>query len=206
MQSKWNVTVDFLRMIAVLAVAIFSADTAYAQTGDWIVFQRERIRIWISADRVRVKGEYTLANKSSSFHSVRLFYPLPVDSLHPFPRNVSVTSGKTRIPFITAKDGVYFTLEFSGRSSISTSVSYDQQCLVPNACYILKSTASWQTPLERADFRIRVAPTIELKSMSYSADQVRKDRGTLVLSFTRKRFMPVKDLCFEWVKKREGAK
>jgi hypothetical protein len=189
-----------------LAVPIILSNTACAQTRIPILFQREKITISIAENRIAVHGEYVLSNMLPASRSVGLFYPFPVDSLHPFPLNVSVVSGDTTVPFRKAEDGIYFRVKLLPKSSAIVSISYDQQCLVPKACYILKSTAAWHAPLEEADFEIHVPKGIELKSMSYAADEILKNREAVVYSFTRKKFMPSIDLCFEWDNKKRDTK
>lgn len=206
MRVIFNLTIRFAISITVLAVVIALSNVAYTQTREAILFQKERIIVSVMTDRVLIRGEYTFVNMSSVSRSPRVFYPFPVDSLHPFPPNISVTSGDKRIPFKTAENGIYFTIKLLAESAANLNVSYEQPCLVPNACYILKSTAYWQTPLEEADFEIRIPPGIELKNMSYAADKVVKNQDTLVCAFTRKNFMPVRDLCFEWDKKKRDTK
>jgi len=206
MRVIFNLTIRFAISITVLAVVTVSSNVAYTQIRESILFQKERIIVSVMTDRVLIRGEYTFVNLSSVSRSIRLFYPFPVDSLHSFPVNISVTSGDKRIPFKTAEKGIYFTIKLLAESTANMNVSYEQPCLVSNACYILKSTAYWQTPLEEADFEIRIPPGIELKNMSYAADKVVKNQDTLVCTFTRKNFMPVKDLCFEWDKKQRDTK
>jgi hypothetical protein len=206
MRAIFNFTISLTVSITVLAVVTVLSNVAYTQPRQSILFQKERVIISITTGRVLIQGEYTFANMSSLPRSVRLFYPFPVDSLHPFPPNISVSSGDKRIPFRTAGDGIYFAVKLLAQSSANIDISYEQRCLIPNACYILKSTAYWQTPLEEADFEIRIPTGIELKSMSYAADEVLKNGDTLVCSFTRKNFMPVRDLCLEWDNKKRDTK
>jgi len=206
MRAIFNFAIRFAVSMIVLGVVTVLSNIAYTQTRESILFQRERIIISVMTDKFLVQGEYTFANMSSFSRTQGLFYPFPVDSLHLFPTNISVTSGHKRIPFRRAEKGIYFAIKLLAQSSANVEISYDQPCLIPNACYILKSTAYWQTPLEQADFEIRIPPGIELKSMSYATDKVRESQDTLVCSFTRKNFMPVRDLCLEWNKKKRDTK
>lgn len=206
MRVIFNLAIKFAISITVLAVVTVLSKVAYTQTRESILFQKEKIIVSVMTDKILIRGEYTFVNMSSVSRSLMLFYPFPVDSLHPFPSNISVTSGDKRIPFKTAENGIYFAIKLLAESAASINVSYDQPCLVPNACYILKSTAYWQTPLEEADFEIRIPTGIRLKNVSYAADKVVRNQDTFVCTFTRKNFMPDRDLCFEWDEKRRDTK
>ena len=190
---------------AILGAVIALPSDVHSQTHESVLFQTEVITITVTTGTVSVRGQYTFANVSSFPRFVTLFYPFPVDSLHPFPSHIAAVSGTDSVPFKRGRNGIYFAARLPREGSVRVDVSYDQPCLVPNACYILRTTAYWRVPLDEARFEVRVPPGIELRSMSYPADEVLADRDTLVCKFTRKDFMPVTDLCLEWQAKKDDA-
>jgi len=201
-----NLTTKFATATALLAAVTALPSVAHSQARESVLFQTEKITIAVTTDTISVQGQYTFANTSSFPRFVTLFYPFAVDSLHPFPSHISVTSGTNGIPFKIGPNGIYFAVRLPSDGSARVDVSYDQPCLVPNACYILRTTAYWQAPLDEARFEIRITPGIELKSMSYLADEVLADGDTFVCKLTRKKFMPVTDLCVEWETKKRDTK
>jgi hypothetical protein len=164
-------------------------------------FEREYIRVLIQPAGVRVDGTYYFRNESPTAGAVMLFYPFPVDSLHPRPTRIVVYSenGDT-LPFSQpSADGILFRVDLPAGGMSSARVVYDQPSLDRAACYILTTTSAWRRPLERAEFEISVPSGLRLESMTYDADEVAEKPTGRVYRFRREKFMPTRDLCVSWV-------
>lgn len=162
------------------------------------VFHREEIRVEPQAGALRVIGFYVFRNDAERDESRVIFYPLPLDSRHPFPDEIIVTTVTDTLDWHRSANGVRFRVDVPAGGETSFTVEYSQPCLDDAGCYILTTTRAWHRPLARADFTIVIADSLSLHWMSYSADDtVRTDAGT-VLRFTRTGFLPDRDLCLRW--------
>ena len=163
-----------------------------------VVFEREKIEITIGDKRIRVTGTYQFRNNTSSPRIQGLYYPLPVDSLHPFPDRIIVTSGPDTLAYETSPAAVRFKLTLPANGHAIFTVYYEQPCLVNDGCYILTTTAAWDRPLDQADFIIRVPDGLRLDWVSYDIDEVTAGNGVTTHRFSRQDFMPDMDLCLRW--------
>lgn len=163
-----------------------------------VVFQAETVKIFVAVDAVRVEGTYVFTTASSSPVVAGLFYPLPIDSMHLFPDDIRVISSGHLQQYRKVENGIIFDLRLSMERVTTAHVQYSQPCLDSSACYILTSTAAWTQPLERADFEIHVTTDLELSWIAYEIDEVTKDNNEEVHRFSRREFMPDKDLCLRW--------
>ena len=127
-----------------------------------------------------------------------LFYPIPVDSLHPPQDYVLVRIGDGAVQTKPLGNGVVFAIDVPANGSLDVEVIYEQSCLDGSGCYILTSTAEWKAPLEHASFEIHVPDSIEIDWMAYDARAKNGGRKESVYEFIREDFMPEKDLCLRW--------
>ncbi len=172
---------------------------AFGQQGKTAVsFTKEHVKILVGPRRICVEGTYWFSNHSDSPVRQKLFYPFPIDSLHPLPEGIVVWMGEDAVPFREVEDGVRFMVEVPANGSTPVVVYYEQPCLDGSGCYILKSTVMWDAPLEHASFEIQVPDTLALDWASFKIDRVRKEGSLEIHEFSKDRFMPDKDLCFRW--------
>lgn len=184
-------------VVAAGCVALLSAvrpDPARCE----IQFSREHIRVFVRTAGLRIEGSYTFANPDTFPVRQWLFYPFPIDSLHAAAEGVKVRSSGADLPFHSKANGVYFCVSLPERGSGVVDVCYEQTCLDSSGCYILKSTARWDAPLEHASFEVHVPDTIQLDWMTYDAEAAATSNGTTIYRFSRDDFLPEKDLCLRW--------
>jgi hypothetical protein len=183
----------------IIAVGLIAAASALcAQGRTQVVFEREVIMVFLDETRITVKGTYFFKNKHIRPVTQRLFYPFPVDSLHPAPDSVTVHAEGKPVPFRSTGTGVVFSVTAPAAGSVMVTVVYEQDCLDNTGCYILTSTSKWENPLKEAEFDVFVPQHVELTSMTYEADLVRKEKNYTVSTFHKNNFLPKKDLCLEW--------
>lgn len=166
-----------------------------------VQFSRELIRIAVAEDAVEVEGSYIFTNNSSRLQRQPLFYPFPVDSLHPFPGNVSVACDGEAVPFEVRDRGVTFMVDVPARGQAVLRVEYRQACLDGTACYILTTTAAWKSALEVARFEITVPDSLELVETPYPVDEVLEGDGARIHVIDREDFLPDRDLCIRWTQR-----
>lgn len=167
-------------------------------TREGIRFQKEHIRVFVRPKSIRVQGLYTFVNPEPSPRRENLFYPIPVDSLHPPQDYVLVRVGERTVQNKPAGNGVVFAIDVPANGSLAVEVIYEQTCLDGSGCYILTTTAEWKEPLEHASFEIHVPDSIEIDWMAYDARAKGGGRKEKVYAFSRDDFMPEKDLCLRW--------
>jgi len=187
-----------LGLLAALAAQVASAQPEVREPE--VRFEREFIRIAVKADGIRVEGTYVFKNDSPTPRVAPLFYPLPVDSLHPWPTFIGVYSADgEEVEFSQPRpDGVLFRVELAAAGHGRVRVVYEQPSFDRSACYILTTTSAWRRPLERADFEIVVPADIEIESLTYEADDLVVRENERVYVITREQFMPAKDMCMRW--------
>jgi hypothetical protein len=165
-----------------------------------IRFEGEHIRVVLKTASVRVEGTYFFRNPHPTRFKVPLFYPFPIDSLHPWPTDIVVHSqeGDTLEYSRPREGGILFRVDIPALGLATVTVVYEQPTLDGSACYILTTTGEWKRPLARADFEVIVPPAIELESMSYEVERVVDTPDGRAHRFGRENFMPKKDLCVRW--------
>jgi len=176
------------------------------QSKSAVTFTKEHVKVLVGPERICVEGTYWFSNHGDSPARQKLFYPFPIDSLHPRPEGIVVWLGEDTVPFREVEDGARFMVEVPAQGSASIVVYYEQPCLEGSGCYILKSTVAWDAPLEQASFEIQVPDTLALDWVSYGIDRVRKEGSVEIHEFSKNHFMPDKDLCFRWHVRPRGNK
>jgi len=188
------------RHLAVLlagAVIVLTAP-AFSQSPQPIVFDRETIAVSIDTRYLRVEGTYFFTNKLGRAIVQPLFYPFPIDSLHPYPGFVEAKQSGRSLPIERREEGVVFNVALPASGVGSVTVVYEQECCDNTGCYILTTTSQWDNPLKEADFIVTVPVGIELEWMEYEAQLTDIEEDKTVYRFRRTGFAPAKDLCLRW--------
>jgi hypothetical protein len=193
-------------LLPAAAVAMLPGDSARrpapadAPAPPGIRFVRERIRVGIRPAGIGVEGVYVFRNELPEPVTVPLFYPFPVDSIHPWPTWIVVCSQEgDDLPFSRPRsDGILFRVTLPADGIAAVRVAYEQPSLDHAGCYILTTTSAWERPLEVAEFEVIVPGEINLEAMAYDADELTREQDAEVHRFTRHRFMPTRDLCVRW--------
>jgi hypothetical protein len=182
------------------AALVLAAALIAAAAGD-LRFASENIFLSIALpDTLCVTGEYFFASKSGARVSTPIVYPFPVDSIHAFPHVVSITQSGKRIPFETQSENgtMVFSLNFDAGALPCVTIRYRQRLKRPVARYILTSTGTWGEPLQAGYFRIALPMRATLSYLSYLSDTVFTCGDSTIFEFSRKDFMPEKDIVVEY--------
>jgi hypothetical protein len=161
-------------------------------------FDSETVIIRVRPDHIRVDGSYTILNDTPVDRPQRLYYPFPVDSLHPTARDIEVAVGDSVVAFTRSETGILFSIPLPAQEPATFRVAYTQDCLESTGCYILMTTSAWNAPLREARFEVHVPNGIEIVTASYEFDSVEDVDGTAVHRMMRRNFLPDTDLCFRW--------
>ena len=187
------------RLLASLLLVVMAPPVALPLSAQRpLSFDRECIRIFIEDGRVRVEGTYFFFNHTDVARSQPVLYPFPVDSLHAYPDWVAVTSSSDSLAFTRRGNSIQFFVGLSAMGESAFTVTYEQRCFEPSACYIVTTTAGWHRPLKQADFEIHVPDRFTLDSINYDLDDERVEVGERVYRFSRMDFLPERDVCLRW--------
>jgi hypothetical protein len=199
------------RVVYCIAVglAVVCCASVNGQGTAQVQFARELIRIAVAADAITVDASYVFVNHTAALQRQPLFYPFPVDSLHPFPDSIAVACDGREIAYRERRDGaempnrkradgVLLSIDVPARGQAVLHVFYRQPSLDRSACYILTSTSAWERALEVARFEITVPARLELVDVSHDVDDVIDDHGTRTHIIDRENFLPERDLCLRW--------
>ncbi len=169
--------------------------------GGALLFIKENIALSVvSSDTLQVKGEYFFGTGDTAVSGAPLYYPFPVDSFAAFPYFIDVRNSRTlkAMAFSRQERGITFSVDVKARDTTVVAVIYKQT--VNNRCgrYILTTTGSWGRPLIDSRYTVSMPTTLTLAYMSYECDSVYPVGKRLIYSFFKKRFMPDRDLSFNW--------
>ncbi|MFH1532787.1 MAG: hypothetical protein ABIK09_18855 [Pseudomonadota bacterium] len=158
-----------------------------------IRFREEMISVTVDPPWVSVDGLYIFENRTDGPHQATLFYPVPVDAAHPLPETWDVKGARWR----KAPKGILWRLQMEPRQELSVQVKYRQRCDVPEARYILTSTARWGDSLDKGAYEVRWPTRLSGVDVSYDGERFREGDWE-VLRFAREDFLPDRDLLIRW--------
>ena len=185
------------RAALILSILLY-ASPAICLVGD---FKCERIRITIDSCQATVDGAYWFKAR---------VVPAKISILYPFPKGCypdSITVEQqypsrcfSPVKFSLAKDssGVFFDIVITDTVLAQCRVWYRQVLKQKEFQYILKSTRSWDNPLDSAAFTIEIPKTYNKQTISYQPDSIEIIGNFIVYFFKRTAFWPAEDLLIYW--------
>lgn len=159
-------------------------------------FTDEQIDIRVFADHVVMLGTYGYQNPFPFPVVQGLSVPLPIDSEHPTPVQISARRlGPEQRPLVTRYllGHHRFNLFFKANERIQIAVEYRQQAPQKNATYLLTTTKPWKLPLERGVYRLMPQQVVITHSNYALAPE-----GNHYIGFERQNFMPQENWSFSW--------
>jgi hypothetical protein len=159
-----------------------------------IEFYREDIIFKIDGHTAEVNGVYHFCNVGDREIKTRLFYPFPdeaknlIDTI--LVMDFEEDSAKL---FHESAGGVYFEIYVPAYDQSACRIYYRQKLISNHFTYILKSTNSWQRPLEFANFELQAPAALTVDSLSYYPDTSFTYQDTKIYRWHKKNFMPDKD-------------
>jgi hypothetical protein len=129
-----------------------------------------------------------------------LHYPFPSDSGAPYPFFISVKNlhAAKAMTFVRQGQGVAFTVGVRAGDTMAVEVIYKQLFPSKHGRYILMTTAMWGRPLIDSRYSVSVPKRVTLDFISYACDSVVSADDRLMYQFYKKKFMPDRDLTFQW--------
>ena len=159
-------------------------------------FTDEQIDIRVFADHVVMQGTYVYQNPFPFPVTQGLSIPLPIDSDHPTPVQISARQlSPQQKPLATRYllGRHRFNVFFKANERIQIVVEYRQQAPDKNATYLLTTTQPWKHPLQKGLYRL-VPQQVVITHSNYALEP----EGDHHFRFERHNFMPQKDWQFSW--------
>jgi len=164
-----------------------------------VEFINEHVSLTIETDHVTATGRYRFRCNSSLAERFPILFPFPVDDGHAYPERITASQPDSAyIPFTEDRRAGAIRFTANLLTYPEFTVSYTQRITVPEARYILVTTAAWGKPLEQAVFTASLPDSLQPNEFSYPPDAVRKDNCRRIYTFERKNFMPVRDFIVSW--------
>jgi hypothetical protein len=159
-------------------------------------FVRERIDIAVYPEEVQVEGLYVYWNPWPFPVAQAFSIPLPVDTSHPMPTELTATrlgpdAGPIPLRNLLGRDG--FELSFRAHEEVQIIIQYRQYAPTRDARYLLATTRPWRRPLDHAVYTLTLHD-VKLARSNYALWS--NPQG--VLGFERTDFMPQEDWQFQW--------
>jgi hypothetical protein len=166
-----------------------------------LFFIKETIAVSVfPPDTVCVKGVYFFMSNGTAVDKIPLHYPFPSDNGEEYPFFIEVKDPGTArgLPFVRQGQGIAFSVGARAGDTATVLVVYKQ--IVPGKCgrYILMTTALWGRPLDDSRYSVSVPKRVTLDFMSYECDSVVPAGDRLIYQFFKNKFMPDRDLTFQW--------
>ncbi len=187
--------------LARISLAFLLSANVFASDLDFV---KENIYVSLRLpDTMCVTGEYFFAAKDGSALSTSVVYPFPVDSSIAFPHAIRVTDKTGPVAFQSHPEQamILIPVAIEKGDTGTTTIVYRQRLNGSTGRYILTTTKSWQKPLGKSNYSVTVPSNAVLTFLSYESDTVYQKNSSLVYSFTKSDFMPVKDLVFSFKKR-----
>lgn len=181
-----------------LLLILLNVSPAMSLVGD---FKCERIKVTIANGYATVDGSYWFKARVIPAR-ISILYPFPKGG---YPDSIIVEQRDhsgcfSPVQFSPAKDssGVFFDVVITDTALVQCRVWYRQTLKGKEFRYILKSTRSWDNPLDSATFRIEIPKIFNKQTISYQPDSIDIIGDFIVYTFTRKAFWPAEDLLIYW--------
>ncbi len=177
-------------------IFFFLVSCVGAQT---LSFLGEDIAFYLNGESFTVDGYYWFSNPSGCGTQARVFYPIacqmgPVDSI------VVADMSHSRYGDIvdSGSAGFSFRLDVGSGDTVVYHIAYRQRISGDSAAYILRSTLTWNKPLEWAEYKLVVDSSLIVTRCSYDPDKVYTIADRTIYYWKRVQFMPDKDMVFHF--------
>lgn len=181
---------SFLGLFALLAII-----PAFPQP---LRFTQESIRIDVRMDSYSLDGLYVFENQGPAEIQRSLFYPFSETEIPPESVSVVNADADRIVPFTRTPKGLSFVLSVPGYTTSTLKVSFHQRTSGHRLAYILRSTAMWGRPLDRAMYTVRIPVSCTLSDLSLSPNRIRRDLEGTTYTMVRENFLPQHDLVVTW--------
>lgn len=190
-----------MRQSLLWAACLLSAFSSAAEAQP-IRFVRESLQFSLAVDSFSFSGVYYFDNPGPTPVDRSILYPFVLSGSPPDSTSiVEVQSGKV-IPVTAARSGVLFAAAIPPFSTKAYRIAFAQRAPNRSLEYILKTTAWWGQPLDRASLTIEMPENIAIKQISLKPDSVHSAGARTRYAIEREHFLPKENLIVRWERKK----
>lgn len=163
-----------------------------APTQSPVSFLSEYIDFRIEGDYFSVNGIYLLANFNEKPVYAGIIFPfaLPADMVDSI--GVMNLTEARKIAFKKRQRDIFFSLSIGPRDSVAVHLYYRQPLVAKNV-YVLSTTGTWGTPLEKAVYTLTTDKDLFIRSFSFSPDSSVTDTLYKTYFWNKTDFLPQAD-------------
>ena len=176
-----------------LALAVAGAKPEYR-------FVREDIRISLKDGFATIEGNYFMSAPGPTPFGI--YYPFPDDVIPEdiTVQEVAVSSGTQIVPHQTLREehGLRIALPPRPQDHLLLEVTYRQRLRENSLRYVLRTTRSWERPLEDASFILRWPDSLGAPRSTLPFKILRRAERWALMRFEAKQFLPDTDLVVTW--------
>lgn len=160
------------------------------------------MELTLSVGRLQVLGIYTFGNPAPRLWRGRIGYPILVDARQLAPQRIVLDKGDELAVRCRTQErcAAVIPLGLPPSRSRTVRLRYEQRLTGRRATYLLTSARRWKRPLRRADFVIRVPAAWKGVELSYPPEQDTVQGSLRILRFSRRDFVPAKELVVTWAR------
>jgi hypothetical protein len=163
-----------------------------------ISFVREMLRFSLADSTFAFSGIYVFDNPGSAPVEMPVYYPYVMSESLPDSTTIIDEKIGKNVPILHGQSGFSFVVTLPAQSTQPYRISFVQRARRQSLEYILKTTAAWGHPLDRATFTLRVPAEIILKFISMKPDTISCSGGVTTYGIEREHFMPGENLILRW--------
>lgn len=166
----------------------------------------EEVRIIIEENGdVAVKGEYWIANKSRDKNNMRIYYPYAEADYLYSPECIEIETNHdestVKHEYIKKGNGWIFDTSLNPEETHVIAVHYKQKTKENSFKYLLTTARKWGSPIETAEFTIKIPEKYELTKSTYDYEYVGRHSNKNVYKISETKLFPSKELEFSWREK-----
>ena len=177
-----------MRLFAVFL--LFFCSCAFGQE---VIFYKEDITFRLTSKYFIAEGTYWFSNPSDHDVQSPIYYPFPangeVDSTDIF----DISKGTQPKVSNRTDAGFSWVVAIDDHDTALYHIAYRQKIDCDSAVYILRSTQSWNKPLEYAEYKLIVEDSIMVTGYSFEPNKVYDIDGKKIYLWRYSNFMPGKD-------------
>jgi hypothetical protein len=165
-----------------------------------LVFDSEVVALQLRPGKLAVTGTYVFVNPQARPWRGRIGYPIAVGEGQPAPKEILVEGAGGRPVHCRRPDtcNAVLRLAVSPRGRTTVRLRYEQPLKANRAVYLVTTARKWHRPLREARFIIRHPKAWTGVKVSYPIDQRTTAGDETVLRFTRRNWLPEKEVAVTW--------
>jgi len=179
-----------MKKILVLLSAILCMDKLQSQPP--VTFTSENIDFNIDSNFFTINGIYVFNNKTDKPQDVNVLFPFAVEVAKIESIRITNLNNLKSVYFNKLKQAISFSISVTPFDTTELNIYYRQPTDTINK-YILTTTKSWGTALEKANYSLEAEKNVSVSSLSLKPDSVVVGDSKKTYFWSKTNFLPDKD-------------